>query len=433
MFEDPDRDLRALVAQLATKVEQLEAELAATRRVPSGDDGALAADRRASRRDLLRLGGIAGIAAAGGVVATAAPAAAANGDNMKIGIDNDTMTHRTGLITAAGFDDIIVLAVNATTTTAADVDAIFAKGHGTGAALRGLGGSGGVGVQATGGPNNPGVLAQGGSRGTGAAAAGVWGIGGEDGTGVRGDGGTGDGCGVFGVANGIGSGVFGHGGDNSGAGVEARGGSPNGPGVTATSTGSGAAFVSTPATAGAHARFVPKGPVGPPFSGPHVKGELWVDSSGLWYTCTGDGDPGTWSRVATIKPGFFSGPVYFLSTPIRILDTRLPVDGATRYAADSTHTLTVNNAPDRNGTAVTVPDFAFAAILNVTAASPLGTGNLRLYPANQPTEPTTSTLNYVAGVNVANAATVLLFAGALKIFTDNAATHVIVDVSGFVM
>ena len=77
-----------------------------------------------------------------------------------------------------------------------------------------------------------------------------------------------------------------------------------------------------------------------------------------------------------------------------------------------------------------VPADAGAVVLNVVAVSPQGQGHLRLHPGGTPlTE--TSTLNYRAGVNVANAAVVGLGAGGAACVYASTTTHVVVDVVGW--
>ncbi|HEV2235851.1 MAG TPA: hypothetical protein VGR57_04235, partial [Ktedonobacterales bacterium] len=61
---------------------------------------------------------------------------------------------------------------------------------------------------------------------------------------------------------------------------------------------------------------------GPPASGAHQKGELYVDALGaLWY-CTVGGTSGSWIRLAGPQAGSPGGALNYLAAPIRLFDTR---------------------------------------------------------------------------------------------------------------
>ena len=150
------------------------------------------------------------------------------------------------------------------------------------------------------------------------------------------------------------------------------------------------------------------------------------------------------TAITTPVPYFFTvryrpaagGNVVMLSKPIRIYDTRAasgaPIGAGTGpLAAASTTSIQVT------GTAVggvAVPAGSVAVVGNVTAVSPTGTGNLRLFPQGV-TLPTVSTLNYSAGQTIANGVTVgLSSTGQMSIFVGGGgALDVIFDVTGYVM
>jgi hypothetical protein len=77
-----------------------------------------------------------------------------------------------------------------------------------------------------------------------------------------------------------------------------------------------------------------------------------------------------------------------------------------------------------------IPATALAVSLNVTATSTQGPGFLMLYPAGG-VQPVVSTLNYVTGETVANAALVPLGAGGLSVVAGVAGTDLILDVDGY--
>ncbi len=77
-----------------------------------------------------------------------------------------------------------------------------------------------------------------------------------------------------------------------------------------------------------------------------------------------------------------------------------------------------------------VPGNATAVTLNVTSTGSLGGGFATVYPCGTP-RPNTSNINFAAGSTVANAVTTKVGAdGAVCIYND-AATHLIVDVTGY--
>jgi hypothetical protein len=103
---------------------------------------------------------------------------------------------------------------------------------------------------------------------TGGAIIGIRGVVGvnEDGTGVAGNGGVG-------VAG------------NGGVGVAGE-----------SDTGYGGSFTG----AAAPLLLGPSSAAGPPNSGMHKMGELYVDVNGVLYFCTANGTPGTWKMVQLV-------------------------------------------------------------------------------------------------------------------------------------
>src|SRR5262245_15851570 len=77
-----------------------------------------------------------------------------------------------------------------------------------------------------------------------------------------------------------------------------------------------------------------------------------------------------------------------------------------------------------------IPATATAVSLNVTATNTQGPGFLLLYPQGG-AQPLVSTLNYVAGETVANAALLPLGAGGLTVVAGVAGTDLILDVNGY--
>ncbi len=109
--------------------------------------------------------------------------------------------------------------------------------------------------------------------------------------------------------------------------------------------------------------------------------------------------------------------------PERILDTR---NNIYRNGVLTNQTFTMAVA-GRAG----VPATATAAILNVTVAAPTTTSFLTVWPSGQPM-PTASSLNYTAGLTVANLVMVKLGPdGAINLTNAFGTTHVIADVVGY--
>lgn len=122
-----------------------------------------------------------------------------------------------------------------------------------------------------------------------------------------------------------------------------------------------------------------------------------------------------------------SQSVFVAITPCRIVDTRNANGpfGGPIFGLGTARTFDLNDGPCAG-----LPADVIAYSLNLTAVQPTGPGNLRAYPTGA-SLPTVSSVNYVVGQNVANAAIVPAGAnGAVDIYSS-AATHVIVDVNGY--
>jgi hypothetical protein len=177
---------------------------------------------------------------------------------------------------------------------------IRCAGVGTGAGLRAESQSG----RGVWGVGNVGVL----GAGTGPNAVGVSGtIAGGSGTGVRGQGNPGvDGSSTIGAGvQGEGTpGVLGQCSANPiatlptahapGHFAGVSGNSVHGPGVFGTGV-YGAQFQGSRA----QLSLVPAAGVGRPTTGPHVLGEIYMDSAASLFVCVGGGTPGTWVKIAT--------------------------------------------------------------------------------------------------------------------------------------
>jgi hypothetical protein len=197
-------------------------------------------------------------------------------------------------------------------------------------------------------------------------------------------------------------------------------------------------------------QLVPATTAGPPTSGTHARGEVYVDSAGAIFICTSptiaSGSihfAAVWQRITPAASAYnnrdtnslgLAGSVNLLTAPIRVFDSRAADPPATPsrpkgpVLANSTTQLQIAGVTVGG---LSVPAGAVAVVGNVTAAVPAAMGYLTLYPAGG-TAPATSNLNYSAGVNVANYCVVVLNAsGQMDIFSQ-AQTDVIFDVTGFI-
>jgi len=116
-------------------------------------------------------------------------------------------------------------------------------------------------------------------------------------------------------------------------------------------------------------------------------------------------------------------------SPARILDTRSTLGGHdSALASDDALTLTIAGADGGD-----LPSSGITAVaLNLTATNETANGDLVAY-ADGATEPSTSSLNYFSGVNIANYAIVPVGSnGKIEIYNNSTGTtNVIADVSGY--
>lgn len=123
--------------------------------------------------------------------------------------------------------------------------------------------------------------------------------------------------------------------------------------------------------------------------------------------------------------------MHFLDTPLRAYDSR--VAPATQMAARETRTVSLATGLDRAGNElIAVPPGATAAIVTLTATETAGAGFLTIY-SNAVSQPATSNLNFTTtGLSIAVSTQVAVDpAGNIKITAGPAATHVVVDVVGY--
>ena len=142
--------------------------------------------------------------------------------------------------------------------------------------------------------------------------------------------------------------------------------------------------------------------------------------------------------VGTPSPGYLPGAYTVTPAPVvanskfvpvntvRILDTRKGL-GAPKARVGAFSGVTLKVA----GAGGVPPTGATAVLVNVTAVSPIGGGNLEVYPDSE-SRPGTSTVNFSPGQTVANLAVVPLVDGKIDLYNDSAnQVDILADVSGY--
>jgi hypothetical protein len=148
-----------------------------------------------------------------------------------------------------------------------------------------------------------------------------------------------------------------------------------------------------------------------------------VPSSGFSSGSSSSSGSGLRTLADVTSPGTFVGV-----TPCRIVDTRGPAGpfGAPSLAQGSPRNFALRSGPC-TGIAVGVASYS----LNITVTNTLGPGFLLIFPQGG-AQPLVSTLNYVAGQTVANAA--IVPAGAFEgvtVIAGVSGTDLIIDINGY--
>ena len=135
-------------------------------------------------------------------------------------------------------------------------------------------------------------------------------------------------------------------------------------------------------------------------------------------------------KEAVFGPGTPASPLPFIGMPpCRIVDTRLapgPYGGPSLAASQSRNFNLVN------GPCPGIPGHVGAYSLNITVTNTQGPGFISIYPQDQPPQPLVSTLNYVAGQTVANAAVVPAGSGGgVTVVAGVSGADLIIDINGY--
>ena len=164
----------------------------------------------------------------------------------------------------------------------------------------------------------------------------------------------------------------------------------------------------------------PQDTPGAPSSGDYTRGDILVDATGVMYLCVAEGNPGTWIKVS-------HGGYRPLAAPIRAYDSRSAGAGKLRAGDGDTANP---RAIQITGVVAGVPSNAVAVAGNVTVTEADGVGFATVWPEGP--WPGTSNLNFVSA-DLANAFTVGLGAGGRLSVAASTPTHVIIDVSGYIL
>src|SRR2546423_4613273 len=398
------------VAQLAARVHQLRAELEDARGGGNGSNGHDAEPK--SRRDLLRMAGVAAVGAAGALVVRGTPAHALVGDPVILGANNDSSATTNFTPTSGTEPAPLVQAVGQGVTP----PTVPATNGTQSIPLIGAIGAGGnlpsIGSPPV--PDYPGF----------APIQGVGGI-----TTVP----TSTG------AQQVSEGLNGFGFGSTGIGV--TGESDQGYGLVGGSGGIDIAALGNGRLLQAQAldTLLSNPPAGPPSYRPNDFEQVRDGNGVFWVSQRAPNTaPNTafWRRLNSTIP----------ITPTRIVDTRNATGGIQGpLAAGQTYTWpsvpggTIVGGP-HNGSSNGVDAHAIGIVGNVTVTGYAGNGFVAVFPAGSPpfnpnADP--STLNFSPAWAWANAFTVLLGSGAnagkFSIYVGGNSTHVVVDVVGYLI
>jgi hypothetical protein len=180
-------------------------------------------------------------------------------------------------------------------------------------------------------------------------------------------------------------------------------------------------------------RLSPSGSIsGPPSTGTHKAGEIFVDNNGALFCCTADGMPGTWVNLST------GSNLVTLSTPARVYDSRvgqLPSTGPkSQITNGATVSIDVTGAKAGGGNSG-VPSGATAVLGNITMINGPNTTFLTVFAAGT-TAPATSNINALGGQVIANNFTSQIGSGStnsnkISVQCGFGPTDFIIDIFGY--
>jgi hypothetical protein len=173
----------------------------------------------------------------------------------------------------------------------------------------------------------------------------------------------------------------------------------------------------------AEVRLRPGGAAPITLTSTHAVGEIYEDETGTMWVCVVAGAPGSWRELA----GANTAGSFHAIAPRRVFDSRT----TTKFAVAVDRDISVATATD--STPNVVPPFATAVALTVTVTETEGNGGFVAVRPQGTEYRGTSSINWF-GANQNLATTVITGVGGDRLITvraGSAATHVVVDVTGY--
>src|SRR6266481_1565133 len=161
------------------------------------------------------------------------------------------------------------------------------------------------------------------------------------------------------------------------------------------------------------------------FASSSVQAQLGSTVANWPVPSSGSAAPGRGIRTL----GDVTNPLPFIGvTPCRIVDTRGP---AGTFGGPSLPASAPRNFPLPTGPCAGIPASVSAYSLNITVTNTLGPGFISIYPQGG-SAPLVSTLNYLAGQTLANAAIVPAgTSGGVTVVAGVSGTDLIIDINGY--
>ena len=164
-----------------------------------------------------------------------------------------------------------------------------------------------------------------------------------------------------------------------------------------------------------------------------AKGQIDADTEGnLWY-CVVGGTPGTWRKIS----GSTTAGAFHAIAPARVFDSRAAQPGYGVIANNSNRTVSVAHKRDNTGSITTsniVPEGATAIAANLTVTGTSGTNNFCLNPGSDTSHPA-STINWFgSGQSLANGVILAIDSNRLVTIVaggQGGSAHLIIDVTGY--
>ena len=178
----------------------------------------------------------------------------------------------------------------------------------------------------------------------------------------------------------------------------------------------GGTFMAMDETTDSALWLIPRSTPGTP-GGPHAVGEMVVDSNGVLYLCVAEGTPGTWIKVS-------HGGIRLLNAPQRAYNSQT---AGGRFAPGQIRNVTIAGAVPG------VPSNALGIVATLQVFETVSTGYLTVWPAGVPRTSTSNITWFGPNQKLSGLSVVRIGSGGnISIYASNR-THVIVDVSAYIL